>query len=210
MTEGCDIPERDIPFVKQSKPNSCGAACLTMIYKHYGLPVGEKQVFRDIVGQDARGGQNCRTYLMCQDAINRGFIATAFFANNCRDTIKTCRNNNIELLVMFHQPSHSLYAHFCVVNKVLPGTVLLKDPQSKDKSNKVITFRELADLMLSTGIPGDDICGNNTMIAITKKESLSDIVCANPKCKHFIPVIDEIQDHVNKIICPYCDTVFPL
>lgn len=210
MIEGCDTPARDIPFVRQSKPNSCGAACLTMVYKHYGLSVTEKQVFKDVVGLDARGGKNCRTYLMCQDAIRRGFIATAFYANNCRDTIKTCRNNDIELLVMFHQLPRSLCAHYCVVNNILPGTVLLKDPHSNNKNDRIIAYRELADLALTTGIPGDDICGNNTMIAITRKESSSNIVCTNPECKHFIPVIDEIQDHVQKIVCPYCDSLVSL
>ena len=210
MPESSNIAERNIPFIKQSKPNSCGAACLTMIYNHLGLAVSEKHVFRDIVGLDARGGQNCRTYLMCRDAINRGYFATAFFANNSKKTIRTCRDNDIELLVLFHAQQGSLSAHFCVVNNVYPNLVSLKDPMSSDQNERNLTFRKLADLSRSSKIQGDDICGDNTMIAIAKQISKSYILCKNPECKHFIPVIDEIQDHINMIICPYCDSVFKI
>jgi len=204
------LRETSLPFVRQTHPSSCGAACLTMIYQHFGLDLNEECVFQDVIGIDVRGGQNCRTYLMCQDAINKGYAAIAFRADDVRNTIKACRENDIELIVLFHASPGSLAAHFCVINNVLPGGVYLKDPKLDETREKSLKFRELDNLMQATHLPGDDICGNNTMIAISKNAWSSGIQCKNPKCRHFIPMIPEIEDHIQHVICPYCDSAFPL
>ncbi len=204
------LRDQPLPFVKQSKPSSCGAACLAMIYQSFGFQISEPEVFNSVIGTDARSGQNCRTYLMCQDAISRGFHATAFFSNDIRSTIKSCRAHDIELILLFHSAPQSLCAHFCVVNNVLPGGVYLKDPELNATEERNLRFRDLDNLAKATGLPGDDICHDYTMIAVSNHSSASNRVCTNRKCNHFIPILDEIQIYMDKFVCPYCDRVYSI
>ena len=200
---------RDYPYVHQAKPNSCGAACLLMVYKYFGLnELTEQEVFSSVVGSNSAGSffPHCRTYRMVADAISRGFAATGFFSIATKDTILFCRDAKIELILLVRLRNTGC-GHFGVVSNATNGQIYLLDPNATIKPIH-IPFNQLDDRMATTGLRDDEIKISGTMVAIARHDDVttSEVLC--PGCKCLVPVIDKLLDFNEQIVCPYCDTVF--
>ncbi len=71
--------EVDYPYVRQ-KPNMCGAASLSMVYKSFGEDYTQDEIFEFTATPCIVDGKNKPTnpiYKMAQDPINRGYYAIA-------------------------------------------------------------------------------------------------------------------------------------
>jgi predicted double-glycine peptidase len=118
---------RDIPFrtvVRQQYDYSCGSAAVaTLLRFHYGLPVGEGEVFQSMFdrGDQARIREvgfsmlDMRTYLE-----TRGYTA-----DGLRLSLDRLAGLNVPAIALI---SHENYRHFVVVKGVSADHVLVGDP----------------------------------------------------------------------------------
>jgi|GEM_PF-1702207 len=120
---------QDFPFYKQSNSNSCGPACLRMIFKYYGEDYTEEYLNKITHADSVRG----TSFLDLNDAANlHGLIA------------KGVKINFDELNTMVPLPCivHWNPNHFVVVYKIENSKIYVADPGD---SLKVYTKEEFCD-----------------------------------------------------------------
>ena len=118
---------RDIPFrtvVRQQYDYSCGSAALaTLLHYHYGLPVGESEIFQSMysVGDQARIRQVGFSMLDMKHYLEgRGFAA-----DGLRLSLDRLASLNMPAIALI---THGAYRHFVVVKGVRGNRVLVGDP----------------------------------------------------------------------------------
>ncbi len=78
---------------------TCGAECLTMVYRSLGKEVKQEEIWPAISKPNRFGVVSSTTHLMCQDALNRGFAAVAFQARHPLQVLRICHNLGIHAIL---------------------------------------------------------------------------------------------------------------
>jgi predicted double-glycine peptidase len=133
---------RDIPFrtvVRQQYDYSCGSAALaTLLHYHYGVPVGEAEVFRAMfsVGDQARIRQVGFSMLDM-----KSFLETrGFRADGLRLSLDRLASLNIPAIALISRQS---YRHFVVVKGIEGDRVLIGDPTFGIQTYSRAEFQEM-------------------------------------------------------------------
>jgi hypothetical protein len=125
------IAEAAIPYEMQSDSQTnrtCGAACLSMVYRSFGKEVPQAKIWPAISKQNQFGSVASTTHLMAQDALDRGFNALAIQARNPLQTLRLCRESGIRA-ILNHRLNRSLpTGHFTVLVDIDDKDVFLHDP----------------------------------------------------------------------------------
>lgn len=125
--------------IHQQYDFSCGSAALaTLLTHHYGFPVGEQDVFREMYerGDQAKIRREGFSLLDIKNYLEaRGFEADGFVAE-------------IDQLVAAAVPAIALikengYFHFVVLKGVRDGRVLIGDPSTGTRAVQIKYFREI-------------------------------------------------------------------
>ena len=215
----------DIPFEKQiEKPNNrmCGAACLSMIYKYYGIPDDQLSIWSRIKDKDGIGNLFAFTYKICADLLNHNINSLIIQAIKPLEVLKICDKNNFSAILVHRVKRNSNFGHFTVFNKIEGDRININDPM-KDKPTRIYK-KTILDLWKDTG--GDEVFGN-ILIPITKnhtdkylcseckKEIPISLKCPNCNAEQVIPLTPKetlgcvndgcSQKTWNFIVCPFCD-----
>jgi len=180
----------DIPFEVQHDSTlnrMCGAACLSMIYKYYGISDNQDKIWQRIAQPDTYGNLFSRAFKICADLIFHDIHAVIIKARNPLKVLNICNLNNYTAILCHRINKKSNVGHFTVFEKLKGEYVFVNDPvQGKDRriSKKTI-------LKLWQPTDGIEVVGN---LLITISNNGDDInLCS--KCNQGIPT---------SIICPYC------
>jgi hypothetical protein len=120
-----------IPYERQSDPQTnrtCGAACLSMVYRSLGKEVTEAQIWPAIGKQNRFGSFASTTHLMAQDALNRGFAAVAIQARHPLQALKLCRDSRIRAILNHRLKDDRTTGHYTVLVDIDERNVVLHDP----------------------------------------------------------------------------------
>jgi len=125
------VAEASIPYEKQSDPQNnrtCGAACLSMVYRSLGKEVPQAQIWPVIAKPNKFGSIASTTHLMAQDALNRGFSAVAIQARHPLQALRLCRESGIRGILNHRLQPDASAGHYTVLVDIDDKNVLLHDP----------------------------------------------------------------------------------
>lgn len=115
----------DLHYERQAKAFTCGAAALVMVYRSFGFPDTEDEVWDRI----SRQKPAARTSALAADALTHGLAALTIQATPAWGPLlegalaKSCR------LILNHRPTMiAANGHFSVVTAIGPKDVWLHDP----------------------------------------------------------------------------------
>jgi hypothetical protein len=217
-----------IPYERQSDSDgtrSCGAACLSMVYRSLGKDVPQTEIWPVIAKPNRFGAVSSTTYLMAQDAINRGFRAVVLQARHPLQILRLCRESGARAILNHRPRADSPTGHYSVLVDVLERDAILHDP-AYGPSRRVSHAELLA--LWQPGSPDSEISGF-VLIAIAAPKPPSARACEFchvpfpagaecPRCKKPVVLLPDeplgcantacIARMWNYICCPYCDQAF--
>src|SRR5437870_2264583 len=106
-----------IPYEKQADPHAdrtCGAASLSMVYRSLGVPVTQQEIWSRIARPGGRGSAAGATYLIAQDALNRGLAALAIQARNPVQALRRCQEKGIRAILNHRLKEDVSTGHYTV------------------------------------------------------------------------------------------------
>lgn len=149
-----------IPYEKQSDPQSnrtCGAACLSMVYRSLGKEVQQGEIWPAIAKSNRLGSLASTTHLMAQDALNRGFSAVAIQARHPLQVLRLCRESGIRGILNHRLQSDASAGHYTVLVDIDEKNVLLHDPFFGP--SRRLSYAELLELW-QPRFPNSEIVGH--------------------------------------------------
>ncbi len=204
---------------------SCGAACLRAVYGSLGKDVPQAEIWPVIAKKNRFGVVSSTTYLMAQDALNRGFNAIAFQARHPLQALRLCRDAGARVILNHRTRLDSPSGHYSVLASVEDRDVVLQDPSSGQARR--MSHAELLELWQPRSTDSEIV--GNVLIVIAAKPAAPALACEFchasmppavncPVCKKPVPLAPEgslgcpadscIARIWNFICCPYCDCAF--
>jgi len=217
-----------IPYEKQSDQQSsrtCGAACLTMVYRSFGKEVPQAEIWAAIAKWNRFGSVASTTYLMTQDALNRGFAAVAIQARHPLQALRLCRDGGIRAILNHRLRRDAPAGHYSVLVDIDDENIVLHDPSLGPMRRLAVA--ELLELWLPK-FGGSEIAGN-VLIAVAAPGAPQVAACEFchtpmppnvecPNCKKDVflqpgAVLGCMSDSCiarawNRVCCPSCDYVW--
>ena len=217
-------PAPAIPYERQSSEPStrtCGAACLSMIYRALGKEVPQSLIWPRIAQQNLYGRIASTTCLMAADAISRGFAAVAVQARDPLRVLRLCRDSGIHAILNHRLKPESGAGHYSVFLDIDDTHVTVHDPLFGP--SRRLSHAELLDLWLPR-VPQSEIVGNFLIGIVAKAADApaceichtrlsASIRC--PRCKNTVALrpaalLACLNDSCsartwNYVCCPSCD-----
>jgi hypothetical protein len=180
-----------IPFEKQSDlrtNRSCGAACLSMVYRSLGQEVAQAEIWPVIAKENRFGNISSTTHLMAKDALSRGFAALAYQPRHPLLSLRLCCDLGVRAILNHRLGPELPTGHYTVLVDIDDKQVVLHDPFYGP--SRPLSHAELLDLW-QPNFPGSEIVGY-ILIAVAP---LSSVVSVCDLCRTPIPASVE---------CPRC------
>jgi hypothetical protein len=157
---------------------TCGAACLSMVYRSLGQEVPQRLIWPLIAKKNRYGSIASTTHLMAADAATRGFAAVAIQARHPLEALRVCRDAGIRAILNHRLQPDSPAGHYTVLVDIDRTHVKLHDPYfgpSRKLTHDV--FLELWQPRL----PDSEIVGNFLIgIAAEPPAAVPCRVCGSP------------------------------
>jgi hypothetical protein len=214
-----------VPYEKQfdmQASRTCGAACLSMVYRSLGQEVSQRLIWPLIAKRNIYGSIASATHLMAADAVTRGFAAVAIQARHPLQALRVCRDSGIRAILNHRLQPDSPVGHYTVFVDIDETNVKLHDPYFGP--SRRVTHDVVLDLW-QPRLPNSEIVGN-FLIGIASAESADGPPCATchapfvkvvqcPRCKNAVslePVAllgcmnNSCAARLwNYVCCPTCD-----
>lgn len=179
------IAETAIPYEMQSDSQTnrtCGAACLSMVYRSFGKEVPQAEIWPAIAKINQFGSLASTTHLMAQDALSRDFSALALQARHPLQTLRLCHESGIRVIMNHRLNHHSSSGHFTVLVNIDDKDVFLHDPFFGP--SRRMSHAELIELW-QPRFPDSEIAGNVLIgIAVKPPETPDCELCHTPIPRH--------------------------
>lgn len=149
-----------VPFEKQfdlQSTRTCGAACLSMVYRSFGQEVPQRLIWPLIAKKNQYGSIASTTHLMAADATTRGLSAVAVQARYPLEVLRLCRESGIHAILNHRLSPDSPAGHYTVLVDIDATHVTLHDPYFGP--SRRLTHSVLLDLW-QPRIPNSEIVGN--------------------------------------------------
>ncbi len=181
-----------VPYEKQfdmQASRTCGAACLSMVYRSFGQEVPQRTIWPLIAKKNIYGSIASTTHLMAADAVTRGFSAVAIQARHPLQALRVCRDAGIRAILNHRLQPDSPAGHYTVFVDIDSTNVKLHDPYFGP--SRRVTHDVFLDLW-QPRLPNSELVGN-FLIGIAAAES-KDV----PPCETcHTPFVKVVQ-------CPRC------
>jgi hypothetical protein len=154
-----------LPYERQLEPDTtrtCGAACLSMVYRSFGLDIGQGDIAAAVSRPNRFGSMASTTHLMARDALTRGFEGVAIQARHPLQTLRLCRDAGIRVVLNHRLSRDSSTGHYSALVDIDDTDVILHDPFFGPSRH--LSHGELLDLWQPRP-PDSEIVGN-MLIAI--------------------------------------------
>jgi hypothetical protein len=118
-------------YEKPSHPQisrGCGAACLSMVYRSFGMEAPLAEIWPLIAKQNRFGSIASTTHLMALHALSKGLSAVVIQARHPLQVLRLCREGGIRA-ILNHRPQPGLSTgHYTVLLDIDDKQVVLEDP----------------------------------------------------------------------------------
>jgi hypothetical protein len=124
-------PRLELPYERQVNtlsPRMCGAAALCMVYRSFGVVCSQEEVWPVIAGPSTSGASCARTYMLCADALRRGFAAVTLQVRQALGLLRAALEQEIRVIVNHRQGLNSRGGHYSVVVGMDAEGLALHDP----------------------------------------------------------------------------------
>ena len=186
-----------IPYERQSEPETgrtCGAACLSMVYRSFGKVIPQTQIWPAIAKPNRTGTLASTTHLMARDALTRGFSAIAIQVRHPLQALRICRQSGVRVILNHRLRQDAPTGHYSVMVDLDEKNVVLHDPYYGPARN--VSHTELLELW-QRRFSSSEIAGNMLIGVAAQPAPIA--VCQH--CQTPIPSIAE---------CPKCAQKVPL
>jgi hypothetical protein len=217
-------PPPAIPYHKQKDPQTCGAACLSMVYESFGKKLPQEDIWPRIAKPNRFGGVSSPAHLIAVDALGQGLSAVVMQARHPTHVLHICRDAGIRVILNHRLQPGSAAGHFTVLVDIDDNCVTLHDPFFG--ASQRVAQADLLRLWLPAS-PQSEVLGN-VLIAIAAEPGppLTCEFChtmipprlACPQCKQAVGLRPAaplgclregcISRMWNYICCPSCDYVW--
>src|SRR5579871_1492680 len=153
-------PSGTIPYEKQSDMpagRTCGAACLSMVYRSFGKEVLQAEIWPAISKPNQFGSLASTTHLMTQDALSRGFAAVAIQAKHPVQALRLCQEAKIRAILNHRLRPDAGTGHYTVMVGFDDTGVTLHDPDRGPSCR--VPHAEL-EALWQPRVPNSEILGN--------------------------------------------------
>jgi hypothetical protein len=219
------VPARlELPYERQVNtlsPRMCGAAALCMVYRSFGVVCSQEEVWPAIAAQSTPGASCARTYMLCADALRRGFAAVTIQVRQALDLLRAALEQDIRVIVNHRPGLNSRGGHYSVLMGMDEDGVAIHDPwrgpaQWFDQAEWLKLWRP--------GWSNSEVRGNLAVfIAPRADESVRCRTCEGelapqllcPTCRKEIPLRPGLvlgcldfrcpQRSWDLLFCPWCD-----
>ena len=121
----------NVPYIEQKANNSCGAACMEMIFKYYGKEIQEDEIVNELL---VKCNQSNRKYIRTADiveyAIQKGFNAFWGYMQII-DGIRMLIDDGFPVIVIQRADiKNESLAHFKVVKGYKKTSFIINDPEN--------------------------------------------------------------------------------
>jgi len=119
-----------VPFKKQNQTNTCGAACLEMVLRYFGVNETEEEIFKEIsIISPESGRLYTRTAHLVHFAIVKDFVAIHSCLKDITDLDKLLRLKLPIIVLQRHSVNNESLAHFKVVIGLEGNSYIVHDPE---------------------------------------------------------------------------------
>jgi hypothetical protein len=215
-----------VPYEKQSNAENsrtCGAACLSMVYRSLGQEVPQDEIWQAIAKVNRFGSLASTTHLMVSDALKRGFDAVAIKVRHPIFALRCLRDTNIRVILNHRLRPDVPTGHYSVLVEIGDRDVVLHDPYFGPARRMIHgELMQLWDPTANSEIAGEvlvaisppstaavtcEICQTPLPAAVpcpqcgetVKLRPAVAIGCINEKC---------IARHWLAVCCPKCDNMW--
>ncbi len=124
------VPVRlDLPYERQVSPTDmCGAAALCMVYRSFEMVCSQKEIQPAIVTSDSSNSSRPRTYLLCADALQRGFAAVTLQVRQALGLLRAALEHEVRVIVHHRQSLNSRWGHYSVLVGMDEEGLSIHDP----------------------------------------------------------------------------------
>jgi hypothetical protein len=209
------------PQVNTLSPRMCGAAALCMVYRSFGVVCSQEEVWPAIAAQSTSAASCARTYMLCADALRRGFAAVTLQVRRALDLLRAALEQEIRVIVNHRQGLNSRGGHYSVLVGMDEEGVAIHDPWRGPAQ----WFEEAEWLKLwRPGWANNEVRGNLAVfIGRCAAESLRCRLCERllppqlpcPTCRKEIPLRPSLvlgcpdygcpERTWDLLFCPWCD-----
>lgn len=120
-----------IPFEAQEKQKEgslCGAACLSMVLRSFGIEVSQNLLWPEIGRPSNLGDRRARTHLICRAAQHRGLAGLIVKARDPWTLVKRCAAAGVKAILNHRAKSGGPGGHYTVLLSVTESAVWVHDP----------------------------------------------------------------------------------
>ena len=222
MTASTLIAPHEIP--DPPAPRGCGAACLSMVYKSFGMAIPEAEIWPLIAKPNRFGSVSSTTHLMARHAISQGLNAVAIQARHPIQVLRLCRENGVRAILNHRVHAGASSGHFSVLADIDDRNVVLHDPLFSAAPGAVrrMSHAELLQLWrplsTTTEILGNVVIGIAGAAATPACEFCHTAIPSRvdcPRCRKAVglepaAMLGCIRDGCiarmwNCVCCPFCD-----
>jgi hypothetical protein len=123
------VPMRlELPYERQVNtlsPRMCGAAALCMVYRSFGLACSQEEVWPAIA---AGSRSRARTYMLCADALRRGFAAVTLQVRHALGLLRAVLEQEVRVILNHRQSLNSRGGHYSVLVGMDEEGLAIHDP----------------------------------------------------------------------------------
>jgi hypothetical protein len=209
----------DLPYERQAvSTDMCGAAALCMVYRSFDLACSQEEIWPAIT---TSGSSRARTYLLCADALRRGFAAVTLQVRRSLGLLRTALDHEVRVIVHHRQGLNSRWGHYSILVAMDEESLAIHDPllgpaQRFDQAEWLKLWRP--------GWANNEVRGN---LAVFIGQPAADPVscqtcdrglpqlCPCPTCRKTIPLRPALmlgcvdsdcpERSWDLLFCPWCD-----
>jgi hypothetical protein len=124
------VPVRlNLPYERQGpSTDMCGAAALCMVYRSFDVACSQEDIWPATAAAGTSGSPRSRTYLLCADALRRGFAAVTLQVRHALGLLRAALEQEVRVIVLHRQSLNSRWGHYSVLTGVDEDGLTVHDP----------------------------------------------------------------------------------
>ena len=189
----------DVPYETQINELACGAACLSMVFRLFGIPVSSEKIWSDV---EKHEGVPFAQHI-CSFANKQSVTAMALYLQDCSgEILDFCLLNHLEVILLQRFVENPFNGHYTVLIGADKDFIYYHDPNpnAQDGQGKKISRYDL--LWNMTALENSQMGSGRQMIIVANQKHNATVDCM--KCFASIPVIPSLVDYLKyKNSSPY-------
>lgn len=199
-----------VPLKRQNESMTCGAACLEMVFRYYGVEITENDIASETKIQSPETDRvYIRTAHLVHFAITRGFSAFHCCMTNTNELQKILDLEMPIIVLQRHSIEDQSFAHFRVVTGIENEHFIINDPEKDEE--QMISKEEFYKLW-KRQMNGENVQENMFILIYPKSKQIEHTnftydalqfkKCSNDSCN------DPIQTKILSFKCYSCNLEF--